>query len=106
MLLSRDLINIILTVLTIFNWIHQMANLEEKLIRDTFTMLPSDAELIIALKRKCLSLGIETNKSELVRAGLGELNKLSEDKLNKILAVIPKFKTGRKKKVNNDAQNG
>jgi hypothetical protein len=70
---------------------------KEKIERVSFTMLNSDLELITLIKRKCLKLGIETNKSELVRAGIDSLSKLSDTKLRDTLASLPKPKIGRKK---------
>ena len=67
----------------------------EKVVRDGFTMPLSDKQLINELKIKGLSLGIDTNKSEIVRAGLQALIDLPESKLKTILKSIPKIKTGR-----------
>ena len=67
----------------------------EKVVRDGFTMPLSDKLLINELKIKGLSLGIDTNKSEIVRAGLQALNNLPDSKLKTILKSIPKIKTGR-----------
>jgi hypothetical protein len=41
--------------------------------------------------------GVETSKSELVRAGVALLAKLPEKKLIELLSTIPKAKVGRKK---------
>ena len=42
---------------------------KEKVVRDSFTMPQSDYELIAALKSRSLNSGIQTNKSEILRAG-------------------------------------
>lgn len=67
----------------------------EKVVRDGFTMPVSDKQLINDIKLKGLSLGLETNKSEIIRAGLRALNDLSDAKLKTILKSVPKIKTGR-----------
>jgi len=70
---------------------------KEEVVRANFTVLQSDIDLIDAVKKRCLLLGIETNKSELVRASIGVLVKLSDTKLRDTLASLPKPKIGRKK---------
>lgn len=69
----------------------------EEIVRANFTVLQSDLELIASIKKRCLLLGIETNKSELIRAGIDSLTKLSDNKLRDTLASLPKPKVGRKK---------
>ncbi len=70
---------------------------KEEIVRANFTVLQSDIDLIDSVKKRCLLLGIETNKSELVRAGISVLAKLSDTKLRETLASLPKPKIGRKK---------
>jgi len=74
-----------------------MKQADERIVRDTFSMLKSDSQLVLDIKKKCLKLGVETNKSELMRAGLAVLSKLPDDKLKNVLASLPKIKTGRRK---------
>lgn len=74
-----------------------MESEKEIIVRSNFTILQSDLELLNQIKRRCLLLGVETNKSELIRAGIDSLSKLSDDKLRNILAHLPKPKVGRKK---------
>jgi hypothetical protein len=52
--------------------------------------------------KKCLFLGIDTNKSELIRAAIDAFAKLSDSKLRETLAKLPKPKVGgqRPKKEN------
>jgi hypothetical protein len=69
----------------------------EEMVRANFTVLQSDLMLVDAIKKRCLLLGIETNKSELIRAGIDLLAKLSDTKLRDTLANLPKPKVGRKK---------
>lgn len=70
---------------------------KEEMVRANFTVLQSDLTLVDAIKKRCLLLGIETNKSELIRAGIDSLAKLSDTKLRDTLANLPKPKVGRKK---------
>ena len=65
--------------------------------RDTFTMPASDIDLLKKIKSRCLKLGIETNKSLLVRAGLHNLSNLNDKQLKEMIDSIPKIKTGRPK---------
>lgn len=74
-----------------------MPALKEKTVRVNFTVLESDLELITQIKKRCLLLGIETSKSELIRAGIDALSKLPDSKLRNILSELPKPKAGRKK---------
>jgi len=68
-----------------------------KVVRDSFTMPQADYELITLLKKRSLQSGIETNKSEILRAGLLALNQMTErDFLDKI-ETVEKVKTGRPK---------
>ncbi len=41
-----------------------------KVVRDSFTMPQTDYELITALKKRSLESGIQTTKSEILRAGI------------------------------------
>lgn len=66
-----------------------------KVIRDSVTMPLEDYERIGALKQKCLALGVAIKKSELLRAGLITLQRLSEEDLKRVLALVDKIKTGR-----------
>lgn len=78
---------------------------KEEIVRANFTLLESDIDLIAEIKKRCLLLGIETNKSELVRAGISILAKLPSTKLRDILASLPKPKIGRKKLNSGQATN-
>lgn len=71
--------------------------IKEKVVRDSFTMPQVDYELIDLLKKRSLQSGVETNKSEILRAGLAALRQMSEaDFLDKI-RTVEKIKTGRPK---------
>jgi hypothetical protein len=69
-----------------------------KVVRDSFTMPETDYELIAALKQKALKAGLHVKKSELLRAGLQTLSKLSTAQLKRAISALEKIKTGRPKK--------
>jgi hypothetical protein len=66
-----------------------------KMVRDSFTMPENDYAKIAALKEKCLMAGVHVKKSELLRAGLAYLTKLSNSGLLKTIKQVEKIKTGR-----------
>ena len=69
-----------------------------KVVRDSFTMPQVDYELISVLKNRSLNSGVQTTKSEILRAGLLALDQMNEtDFLNK-LRIVEKIKTGRPKR--------
>jgi len=69
-----------------------------KVIRDSFTMPQNDYAKLGELKQLCLKAGLQVKKSELLRAGLNELSKLSSAQLKKAISQIEQIKTGRPKK--------
>ena len=69
-----------------------------KVIRDSFTMPQSDYAKIDELKQLCLKSGMHVKKSELLRAGLHALGKLSTAQLKTALSALEKIDTGRPKK--------
>jgi hypothetical protein len=69
-----------------------------KVVRDSFTMPQADYELIAVLKQKALKAGMHVKKSELLRASLQALSKLSAAQLKSAVARLEKIKTGRPKK--------
>lgn len=72
-------------------------SIKQKLIRDSFTLPENDYANLSILKAKCLQNGVEVKKSELVRAGLTALTKMSVAALVKAVAEVDKLKTGRPK---------
>jgi hypothetical protein len=69
-----------------------------KVVRDSFTMPKNDYAKIGELKQLCLQDGIHVKKSELLRAGLHALSKLSAAQLKTALSSLEKIETGRPKK--------
>jgi len=66
-----------------------------KVVRDSFTMPQSDYAKIGELKQLCLKTGLHVKKSELLRAGLHAISKLSVAQLTQALSSLEKIKTGR-----------
>jgi uncharacterized membrane protein len=71
---------------------------KEKLVRDGFTFPANEYARIGELKRRAMTLGVDTKKSEIVRAGLVKIAALADAEFLAALAGIPKMKTGRKRK--------
>lgn len=69
-----------------------------KVVRDSFTMPQADYDLIAALKEKSAKAGLHAKKSELLRAGLQALAKMSAAQLKRNIAGLEKIKTGRPRK--------
>ena len=70
----------------------------KKVVRDSFTMPQNDYAKIAELKQVCLKAGVHVKKSELLRAGLHALGKLSAMQLKQTIAQMEQIKTGRPKK--------
>jgi hypothetical protein len=66
-----------------------------KVIRDSFTMPAAEYERIAVLREKCLAMGVAMKKSELLRAGLATLERLSAEDLKRIIVAVESIKTGR-----------
>lgn len=67
----------------------------EKVTRDSFTMPSTDYEKIGQLRAKCLKAGLSVTKSEIIRAGLHALERLSTENLREVIESLEKVKTGR-----------
>lgn len=72
--------------------------LKVKVVRDSFTMPQNDYAKIAELKQVCQKAGLQVKKSELLRAGLHALGKLSVVQLKQTIAQMEQIKTGRPKK--------
>jgi len=72
--------------------------LKVKVVRDSFTMPQNDYVKIGELKQACLKAGLQVKKSELLRAGLQVLSKLSAAQLKQTMTQMEQIKTGRPKK--------
>ena len=65
-----------------------------KLKRDSFRMPKEDFELIDRLKARARGLNLPVKKSELLRAGLGALGRMSDEALSLALAAVPRRRAG------------
>ena len=66
-----------------------------KMTRDSYTMPESDYTKLAILKKKCLEAGIHVKKSELIRAGIIRVSKLTNAALLNAVAQVEVIKTGR-----------
>lgn len=66
-----------------------------KLIRDSFTMPDGEYVLIAALKKRCLDAGVSAKKSEILRAAVANLAKLSDASVVAAVRRLDVIKTGR-----------
>jgi hypothetical protein len=68
-----------------------------KMVRDSFTMPEPEYKVLGEVKRTCLKAGVEVKKSELLRVGVAQLQKLQLDQLKAALAMLLPVKAGRPK---------
>ncbi len=68
-----------------------------KIIRDSFTLPENDYRLIGKIKQECMRGGIDTNKSEIVRAGLKILAEMNRGELKEAFRRVEKIRVGRPK---------
>jgi hypothetical protein len=61
---------------------------KQKVVRRSFTMPESEYIVITTLKKQLISAGIIVKKSDLLRAGIKELSKLSHIDLNKKMSKL------------------
>ncbi len=61
-------------------------------------MIEKDYQLISCLKERFIKIGFSVTKSQLLRAGLNALEKMSDKELTKIFQDLDNVKTGRPKK--------
>lgn len=66
-----------------------------KLVRDSFTMPEPEYAQIAVLKKRCLDAGISAKKSEILRAAVANLVKLSDTSLLAAVRRLDVIKTGR-----------
>lgn len=71
------------------------ARSEARVIRDTFSITAVDYELIPAIKKRCMRAGIDTNKSEILRAGLIALSQMTDEQLEAAMSEVERVKPGR-----------
>lgn len=66
-----------------------------KLVRDSFTMPEPEYALIATLKKRCLNAGVSAKKSEILRAAVANLAKLSDTSVLAAVRRLEAIKTGR-----------
>ena len=66
-----------------------------KLVRDSFTMPDSEYALIATLKKRCLTAGLAAKKSEILRAAIAQMDKLTDAALVAAMRRLEVIKTGR-----------
>ncbi len=66
-----------------------------KVVRDSFTIPKTELLQVGELKKRALTLGVASKKSELIRAGLFTLASMNDAALKKAMANVPTIKTGR-----------
>ena len=66
-----------------------------KLVRDSFTMPEAEHAVIAGLKKRCLNLGVAAKKSEVLRAALAVLARLSDAEVAAAIQALAVIKTGR-----------
>jgi len=66
-----------------------------KLVRDSFTIPKDEYSALDTFKERALKAGIAIKKSELLRAGLLALGKMSDAEFKHMLLAVPTLKTGR-----------
>lgn len=66
-----------------------------KLIRDSFTMPEGEYAQIATLKKRCLDAGVSAKKSEILRAAVANMAKLSDASVVSAIRRLEIIKTGR-----------
>jgi hypothetical protein len=66
-----------------------------KLVRDSFTMPETEYAAIASLKKRCLTAGVSVKKSEILRAAMAGLAKLSDASVVAAIRRLDIIKTGR-----------
>jgi hypothetical protein len=66
-----------------------------KLVRDSFTMPENEYAVIALLKKRCLGVGVSAKKSEILRAAVAGLAKLSDASVATAIRKLEAIKTGR-----------
>ena len=66
-----------------------------KLVRDSFTMPKVEYAVIATLKERCLKSGVAAKKSEILRAAIANLAKMSDTALAGAIRRLEVIKTGR-----------
>lgn len=68
------------------------------MMRDSFTMPTDEYEQLATVRQACLQAGTEVKKSQLLRAGVALLARMSAAEVTGLVGELPVIKTGRPKK--------
>ncbi len=68
-----------------------------KLVRDSFTIPKSEYAVLELLKMRAATLARPSKKSELLRAGISALQRMTDRSFLAALGAVPSLKTGRPK---------
>jgi hypothetical protein len=68
---------------------------EGSIIRETYSLPPSDSALIDQLRQRTAAQGVMLNRSEILRMGLAALKSMDDASLATLGSAVPKMKTGR-----------
>jgi hypothetical protein len=71
---------------------------KHKLVRDSFTIPKHEYAVIAELKERALQFARPVKKSEILRAGICALSKMSDRSLLTALDAVPSLKSGRPKR--------
>jgi hypothetical protein len=71
---------------------------KNKLVRDSFTIPKAEYAILNELKQRATSLAQPAKKSEILRAGIELLKRLSDKAFLDALSAVPNLKTGRPRK--------
>ncbi|MBT9591129.1 MAG: hypothetical protein IV089_09500 [Thiobacillus sp.] len=66
-----------------------------KLVRDSFTMPETEYAVIALLKKRCLDAGVSAKKSEILRAAIAGMAKMSDASVIAAIRKLKVIKTGR-----------
>ena len=73
-------------------------SVNDKVVRDNFTMPAEEYATIAKVKSACLKAGFQIKKCELLRFGSGLLSNMGIERLKSAQAKLDPMKTGRPKK--------
>lgn len=70
---------------------------EQKVVRDSFSMIQQDYALIDAIIERCLKKGVKANKSQVLRAGLHALDRTTDKDLVQVFGNLVAVRAGRRR---------
>jgi hypothetical protein len=64
-------------------------------VRETFTMLAEEREVLLEMKRRAVRAGFELNKSDIARLALAALRRLTNEEFTALARALKKLKPGK-----------